>query len=344
MESGFNSLTTAVTVKAEQNPLADRFKIDANDCDVEDKAKLTQYRLKWQQWMSWYGYGSPELHNIQAQIHQMLFNDLTYRAVVSVRSSVDPEASISARSPTLAYLLDQGYVVSQVLALQKLLDDRKDVVSVKRFLKDVERHRGLITREVYVAGDGLPYDYNSWPETVNKSDPMIQMYGIDAPGLGRFATSKLLHETFDLLSGTNLDIRTRTDVIPRSIFRKLDAWISGPSAKEIGSLRNNFVAHAADALRLGSTQFKGVSFSQIDELQREIVRVIHILIDDILSIRIGRPVVPMAPLGLFRGLNHPHSPSEAEAGMHQHWDQLSNERNGWTVGVLKELTSSQQSE
>lgn len=82
--------------------------------------------------MSWYWHSDSQPNSIESQIHNMLFNDLTYRAIVSVRESVDANATISARSPTLAYLLDQGYVLSQVLALQKLLDKRRGMVSVKR--------------------------------------------------------------------------------------------------------------------------------------------------------------------------------------------------------------------
>jgi hypothetical protein len=289
--------------------------------------------------MSWYGYGDPEPNGIETQIHRMLFNDLTYRATVSVRASVDVNVAISARSPTLAYLLDQGYVVSQVLSLQKLLDDRNDVISVKRLLKDVEKHRSLITREVYVAGTGLPYDYNSWPDAADETDPMVQMWGIQAPGLNQFADSKHLHEVFDKLSGKKADQRTRDDVIRKSIFRRMDGWISGPSADEISSIRNNFIAHSADAVRLGSTQFNGVKFSQLDDLQRAIVRVARALTDHILSIGIARGVVPMLHLGIFSGLDLPYSPPDAETLMHQHWNDSSDERNGWTQGILQDLTS-----
>jgi hypothetical protein len=341
MTTNSGSPAVGIAIKAEQNVLADRFKTAVKDCDVESKKNLVGYRQKWVQWMSWYGYGDPpEPNNIESQIHRMFFNDLTYRATVSVRSSVDAGMDISARSATLAYLLDQGYVVSQVLALQKLLDNGSDVISVKRLLKNVEKHRAVITREVYVAGDGLPYDYTSWAGTVDKSDPMVQIYGIGAPGLHRFAISKHLHETFDQLSGNKPDQRTRQDVIPKSIFRTLDSWISGPRAEEIGDLRNKFIAHAANALEVGSSTFNGVSFSQIDELQRAIVRVVHALIDGILSIRIARPIVPYPPLGIFQGLHLPYSPSDAEAKMHQRWGDLSDERNEWNTGILQELTSS----
>jgi len=323
------------------DPLAARFEIPVEDCDVpdQDKPKLNQYRTKWKQWMSWYGYGSSEPHSIQQQIHQMLFSDITYRAAISVRESVSAGVSIAARSPTLAYLLDLGYVLSQVLALQKLLDERKDVISVKRLLKDVRKYRGLITRENYVAGTGLPYDYSSWSTEIDQANPMVRMWGIDAPGLVRFATSKYLHETFDTLSGKREGERQRKDTIPRSIFDKLEGWISGPNAREIEEIRNNFIAHAPDSIRLGSFQFKGVSFAQIDDLQRAIVRVERALTDHILAIRIGRGVVPSPPLGIFRGLDLPYSNPESERGMHRRWNELSKERERWKDGVLQELTS-----
>ncbi len=67
----------------------------------------------------------------------MIFNDLTYRATVSIRDA--SETAISARNPTLAYLIDQGYVLAQILAIQRLLDNGSGVISVRRLLKDVEK-------------------------------------------------------------------------------------------------------------------------------------------------------------------------------------------------------------
>lgn len=80
---------------ASQNPLADRFNVAVEKCDVSNKQKLVQYRKKWMDWMSWYGYGDLQPNSIETQIHRMLFNDLTYRATVSVRASVDANIPIS---------------------------------------------------------------------------------------------------------------------------------------------------------------------------------------------------------------------------------------------------------
>lgn len=330
--------TTTMATVVNESLAAKRFQIPIDNCDVDDKERLAQYRKHWLTWMSWYEHTPDEPHSIESQIHRMLFNDLTYRASVSVRESVAAEIAISARAPTLAYFIDQGYVLSQILAIQRLLDSRSDVISVRRLLNEVRKNRDVITREVYVSGDGHPYDYNSWTTAIAPTDPRVQMWGLNAPGLARYAISAQLHERFDVLSGKRADQRTRDDTIRESVFETLNGWISGTSAREIGRIRNKFVAHSADALSRGSLRFTGVKFSQIDDLQRAIVRVERALTDYILSIRVAREVVPMRPLGIFSGLDLPYAPSGAPDSMHKGWDELEDERNSWKDGVWEQLT------
>jgi hypothetical protein len=269
----------------------------------------------------------------------MIFDDITYRASVSVRESIAADVPISARTPTIEYFIDQWYVLSQTLAIQKLLDDRPDVISVRRLLKDVRKNRDVITRESYVSGDGHPYDYDSWMSAISVDDPMIQAFGFNAPSLAGYAMSKARHERFDVLSGKGTDKRTRDDIIRESVFETLIGWISVPSANEIARLRNKFIAHSADALSRGSLQFAGINFSQIDELQRAIVRVERALSDYILSIGVARDVVAIKPLGIFSGLDLPYATSGAQDSMHRRWDELQDERNSWRDGVWKELTA-----
>jgi AbiU2 len=331
--------TPITLVPAGRDASATRFKVAVDQCDVSKKEKLHRYRQKWLEWMSWYELSDTQPNSIESQIHTMIFNDFTYRAAASVRASVDPEIKISARSSTLAYLLDQGYLLSQVLSIQKLLDARKDVISVRRLLRDVDQNRELITREIYVAGDGYPYNYDSWTNTVDKTDPMVRHWGIEAPGLSHFAISKQRHEAFDRLSGKKANERSRDDVIRKSIFRQLNNWISGSSFEEIKSIRDNFIAHPGDALKRDPMSMTGIKFSQIDELQRAIVRVERALTDCILSKREARDVVPLPPLGIFSGLDFPYATHDSENSMHQRWRDLSAERNGWQKGILEDLAS-----
>jgi hypothetical protein len=323
-----------------QTPITGRFSAPINTCQVDEKNKLNTYRQLWVKWMSWYEHTPGEPHSIESQIHQMIFNDLTYRAILSVRKASAAETMISASHPTLAYLTDRGYFLSQVLAIQKLLDKGSDVISVRRLLKDVEAHSDVITREIYVSGDGHPYNYNSWAEALPNGDPGFQIFGFGDPRLVAYAVSKALHETFDALSGKEANQRSRQDTIRPSVFKTLNNWIDVPSADEIEHVRNNFIAHSADAFKRGAYQFAGLKFSEIDELQRAIIRLDRALTDCILSIRIGRNVVPLKPLGIFSGLDLPYAPPGAQDLMHKRWDELEEERNQWKDGILEELAQS----
>jgi hypothetical protein len=150
--------------------------------------------------------------------------------------------------------------------------------------------------------------------------------------------SKQLHETFDVLSGKEPAQRSREDTIRQSVFRTLNSWTDTESAREIESIRNNFIAHSADAVtRNRSPQLSGVRFSQVDELQRAIVRVERALTDHILSIRVARSVAPIQPLGIFSGLDLPYAALETKEAMYKRWDELAADRNSWNLAVLNDL-------
>lgn len=318
---------------------ARRFTVPIEACEVEKKANLERYRQHWLKWMSWHEHRPDEPNSIESQINLMIFNDITYRSVVSARGSSTGDFPVSSTNPTLAYLADQGYLLFQVLAIQKLLDRRPNVISIRRLLTDVRKNRDVITREVFVSGDGHPYDYNSWammPEW--QDDPLTRTWGLGSPHLGKYMVSKQLHETFDILSGKDPAQRGREDTIRQSVFKTLNSWIDTESAREIESIRNNFIAHSADAItRNRSPQSSGVRFSQIDELQRAIVRVERALADHILSIRVARSVAPIQPLGIFSSLDLPYAAPEAKKAMYKRWDDLAADRNSWSLAVLNEL-------
>jgi hypothetical protein len=54
-------------------------------------------------------------------------------------------------------------------------------------------------------------------------------------------------------------------------------------------------------------------------------------------IAIARQVVPMPPLGMFKGLEHPYASAEAIKKMDTLWDQLAEERNHWAKGIEQHI-------
>jgi hypothetical protein len=290
-----------------------RYKCHPEECDVEDRAKLVEYRAKREKWLEWYEVHKNEPNSIQQQIFSMIFIDLAYRTITEPRRTTDEKLEIAARSGLLAHLLDQCYVANQVLAIRRLLDKRRDVISVRHLLDDIYESRHLLTREIYVAYDGLPYDSN------------------------HCAGSHARHEAFDGLSGTLPSQRSRNDVIRDSVFSKMEQRLEKSPAKKLINLSHKFFAHAADLGSRGSLEYSGIKLADITDVHRAIIRVERAITAHILFIAIGRDIVPMPPLGLYKGLDRPYVPTDSIAKMHERWEELAAERNKWDYGIASEL-------
>jgi hypothetical protein len=313
-----------------------RFKSRIEDCEVVDKVALAEYRQKRDEWLRWYELNEGEPNSIQQQLFSMYFHDMAFRILREAQEKT--VSSITAPSSgLLSHLLDQGYVATQVLAIRRLLDTRPDVISVRRLLDDVSKHQRLLTREIYVCYDGLPYDPESWQSLPPTTE--TQIWGIEAPGLRDYVGSRERHKTFDRLSGTSPTDRERSDLIQPCILDKLDQRLKAAPAAKIIKLSHKFFAHAADLASLGSLQYTGVILADIEEVQRIITRVERAITDEILFVAEAREVIPMPPLGLFKGLDSPYASAEAIEFMYQRWDQITTERNKWSKGIPDDLYS-----
>jgi hypothetical protein len=312
-----------------------RYKTPIEQCDVVNRKKLKQNRDQRYEWLSWYELRKGEPNTIQQQLFAMMFLDLAYRVLSSARQSTDQGSGFAAQSGLLAHFLDQGYVATQVLAIRRLLDGRKDVFSLRRLLNDLTDHRALITRENYVCHDGLPFDSEAWQSQVQGVEE--QIWGIQAPGLNNFFASRVRHEMFDRLSKVSPTMRQRGDLIEEEVFDKLKKLLLNDMAEKIVALSHKFFAHAATTDSRGSLAFSGINLSAVDEVQRAFVRVERAITDILLFVAISRQVVPMPPLGLFKGLENPYASPEAINNMDTVWDQLVEERNQWTNGIEQDI-------
>jgi hypothetical protein len=320
-----------MTMPASQKAL---YKCRIEDCDVIDRAALAEYRTKRDEWLRWYELDKDEPNSIQQQLFSMHFLDMTYRIISEARQIKDNSDS-APQSSLLSHLLDQGYVATQVLAIRRLLDTRQDVISVRRLLDDISKHRHLLTREIYVCYNGLPYDPESWralPQTT-----ATEIYGIDAPGFGNYLGSSNRHKAFDRLSGAAPTVRKRDDLIQKNILGKLRQWLDSAEATKLKKLRDKFFAHAADMGSRGSLAYSGILLADISAIQRAIIRVERAITDELLFVAEARDVVPMPPLGLFQGLDNPVVQKDAIKNLYERWKQISAERNKWSQGIADDL-------
>jgi len=314
------------------------YKCTVEECDVEDRIALDKYRAKREEWLRWYDLGSDEPNSIQRQIFSMIFLDLAYRILAGPRATNETSGT-ATQNGFLAHFMDQGYVATQILAIRRLLDKRGDVISIRRLLNDISENKNLVTREIYVSYNGLPYDPNSWQSSHQEDDPMIMMWGIEAPGLNNYLASNERHKVFDRLSGVPAGVRKRSDQISDKIFEKLTQWLDTSPAETLITLSHKFFAHAADKASLDSLQYSGVSLNDIAAAQKAIVRVERAITDEILFVGIARGVVPSPVLGFYKGLDSPFASSASTEKMYSHWQELAGERNSWLKGIADELTA-----
>jgi len=287
------------------------------DCDVEDRSALKEFRHKREEWLSWIW--SDEYHALQRQIVRMIHNDMAYRVLIEARRCPEDESPGAALNGLLASFMDQAYVETQVLAIGRLTDRGNDVVSVRRLVDDVHAHCYLFTREIYVAHDGVPYE------------PQIEGSGLLIPGSNedKSFNAWIRHEKFDQISGISPAGRSRSNCIQCHVFKAVEDCMREIEEEGLRKLRNKFVAHAASTTSRGSQRYSGPSpeiLEKVAKAHRQIVRAFTAIAGLLRAERLDLAVYP--PLGFLNGLDNAYS-TVPVAGLQKRWDELRQERETW---------------
>jgi hypothetical protein len=118
----------------------------------------------------------------------------------------------------------------QTLAIRRLADKRKDVVSLRRLVTEIQESRHLFTREIFVSHDGLPYDYASVENRIMLTHLGKAPFWGAKTGPDANRPSEAAHKFFDDLCGIDLPNRRRTDQIPDIVFGKIVEWFDESGA------------------------------------------------------------------------------------------------------------------
>lgn len=253
----------------------------------------------------------------------MLLSEMSFRVV---REEVTKDPASMLNIPLVAHLLSSGYFSSQVLATRRLLDDRPDVVSLRRLIDDIRKNRNLITREIYISFDGTAYE----PELPELTVPGLQP--ADSP-FSEWNRSRVRHERFDELSKVSPENRARDNKIDDSAFSKIDSWIDASGASKLVTLSHKYLAHAAEQRTISATIPTGLSFAEVEGIQKAVVRSMRVIYDIILSSGTYSEVVPMVPLGFFGKVWNGESLIESTTRMNKQWDEMAKERNQWVKNL-----------
>jgi len=303
-----------------------------DDCDVEDRTALVAYRDKRREWLEWLQ-GDPR-NSINRQLYGMMWDDAAFRALNEARRFSSPTHPTGATAPLLAGLIDQGFVATQILTIARLVDHRRDVISLRRLLDDIAAHAHLITREIFVCHDGLPFDpvaaersyweREGWPASG-------EVIGLPTEGPDAFDISRMAHEAFDKVAASGPGPRARGDGIDPAVFVHLRDALATSDVAAILQLRHKFVAHAADASSRGKAGIErfGITLNQLEAAQRTLIQVAQRIELDLLW-GSSRGVVPVPQYDQFAKLDLPIVPPERIGELGEWWHAHCDAREAWT--------------
>jgi hypothetical protein len=275
-------------------------------CDVCDKASLASYRTKKEKWWRWL---RTDNHNaLWPQIYSMIIADMTFRTL-AIAADADKESGL--HSPIIRRGIVQGHASTQGLSIRRLVDNRH--ISLRRLLRDIKKNLHLITRENYVSGEGLPYDFD-----------------VDA--------SWRPHVRFDQLAGTQPESRSRSDRIPKRLIEILEGWLDVKEICEVVTWTNVYIAHAADQEARPDTSFARLTPLTMDNIaasQRYIVRAAEAVSAYLLDGPIHGAIVPVFQYSQFFRFEMIVD-QQAEKKAEECWHELAEERDQWTRGLWDE--------
>lgn len=303
------------------------YKYEIEQCDIDDKERLRRYREKRAEWIAWLNGRDP--HSIWRQIHLLLWDFVLFSTVNDIRRYVaeNPSEGVGFNSSVLR-LFDTGFMTAQVIAIRRLSDQQprdpsRGVISLRRLINEIRSNRELMTREVYVSYDGLPYDpsaaQEAWLRThVDMGDAGVTW--LDPSGPTAWAPSDVMNKNFDRLSGKNPNERSRGDLVQSEIFDKLDVKLD--TCNDVRRFTDKFIAHAAEpASREGLTDEQvGVTLERILQCHKALYQVAAFINGPLLSEGSMEPI-PVPQFNHLENLDKAWIPPDGARRAHEFWNR-----------------------
>lgn len=310
------------------------YKYSVADCHVSDKSRLERYRDKRTEWVNWLD--DDEHHAIWQVLTQMVWNEVAFNTLAEI---ADADGDSALNNSLVIEAVLSGHVAMQVLAIRRLTDTTKKVLSLSKLLQDIRSHRELLTRENYVAFDGLPYHY----EVVAKEHFRTHgssMTWLDTTGPGAFASARMAHEQFDRLSGVSPDRRKRDDSMPAKLIDTIERWITDCGAKEIADWSHSYLAHAGSLASRKAIAGNGVTGAKIGNAIKGLARAAEAVSAHLLCSS-GRMNALMATpqYDQFERLENAALSSASGVDPSLVWDRVTREYDGSLGEVREDLIS-----
>jgi hypothetical protein len=278
----------------------------------------------------------------------MTWNDAVFRLINEGLRLADHSQQVCAiHNRMLIDFALEGYLANQVLAVRRLLDKRDDVNSLYRLVKDIATNRSLITRENYVAFDGVPYDYGPCQQRA-----MERALEREEAGEGAlewlpttvsedWVTSEMRHTMFDRLSRETSQNRSRSDLIDSSVLGTLQQMVDQARYREFITIANKFLAHAADKKSRRGLMRRDVAttLDLIQDAHKNLLSACHVLSVAVIDCA-DRSWLAVAQYNKLENLDKTWVPSDTIKQLHEWWNGHERKLQCWRQGAVDSVLES----
>ena len=232
---------------------------DICSCDVRDKELLACFREKLTRWKTCLS-DEKDCHSIYSQLTTLFWDHTVYRTFNEARrlyeETNDPSTGLQG---TIIDLLDRNFMDCQAIAIRRLTDQRKDVVSLRSLINEIKGNASLYIRENYVCYDGISFN-----ETAD-----------DDHHVEHQRNSR--QTRYDYLSGKYKDSRSRDDKLSCDVLAGMEEEVRKDFliTEEVRLYVNKWVAHAATQNNRGQDVrvLDNISLQKLDECYQALIRI-----------------------------------------------------------------------
>lgn len=273
-------------------------------------------------WKGWL-LGDDE-NSVRNQIFRLIWDTAVFE-IVKTSHNLSFQRGGESALPNWAVsdLILYSYFETQVVAIVRLLDNRSDVISLKRLVKDIRKSHRCLTRKNMLDVLGLPYDYEDGLADAHTSNNPSEFI--------RCANSENMHKRIDLLVGVlAAGQRKPTDTVRECVLDWIEKRLEIIELEDIRKYRNKFVAHAATAesRKWKNTDDFKISLGKISEAHKIICETSAFIAENILGKSIQQ-FFARSSRDVLENLDKPLAAQEDISLLREQWKKYEKNTEEW---------------
>lgn len=260
--------------------------------------------------------------SVRNQITDLTWHTAVFRTLNEARR-LEPKRSVNG---AMWELTTAGYANLMSLGIRRLVDKDPRVDSVWNVLDRISKRPELLTRELFVAHDGLPYDYEKAYQAHIKKMPS-GAHWVATTGPEAWDTAQRMHDAFDALCG-HPGTRKRGDRVNAAFFDTLREQLKHPVIEKVCTMVDKTVAHA-ERLDPNAAAVPIATYNDVDEALGIIVRVCEFMSLNLLAEGGFSSVVATPQFDVLEHLDKPWCDTGTLPALHDYWNSLSSTMDAW---------------